>query len=200
MSVVTDVLDYWFGPEPDQLKLIKSRTKLWFGKDKQVDREIESRFLTAVEAASVNGLIDGEEPLPQRYLATILLLDQLTRNIYRGDPRAFASDALALRLALKVIDNNYDQKLRAIERVFIYLPLEHSEELVMQDRSVALFKELQASVAEELRPAFAGFVDYAIRHQEIIAEFGRFPHRNQILGRQSTAAEIAFLQQPNSSF
>lgn len=200
MSVVEEVLRYWFGDSGDDLQILKQYGKLWFGKDEQVDRDIDSRFSAAVDAAVEWGLIDSDESVAQRYLVTILLLDQFTRNIYRGKARAFAYDSVALDLALKALIAGHDQQLRPIERVFLYLPLEHSENLEHQDRSVALFTQLQNSVAKPLQSAYAGFLDYAIRHQQIIARFGRFPHRNQILARPSSAEEQEFLLQPNSSF
>lgn len=194
------ILSYWFGTCEDDLLVLERKRQLWFGKDEQVDREIKSHFGTWVESAAEDGLLEGDAPVCQRYLATIVLLDQFTRNIYRGDARAFASDDIALRLAIDALGKNCDRQLRPIERVFIYLPLEHSEQLEMQNRSVALFEELTRNVPERLRPAFEGFLDYAVRHREIIARFGRFPHRNTILGRESSVEEIEFLKQPNSSF
>lgn len=200
MIIVKEILNYWFGGAVDDVQVLQEKGKLWFGKDEQVDAEISHRFGAQVVCASRLGLIAGPQPVEQRYLATILLLDQFTRNIYRSDPRSFASDSDALRLALETLSLGYEQRLRPIERVFVYLPLEHSEEIEMQDRSVELFISLKEEVPEVCRTAFAGFLDYALRHQEIIARFGRFPHRNKILRRESTVAEEEFLKQPNSSF
>ncbi|MCW5575972.1 MAG: DUF924 domain-containing protein, partial [Burkholderiales bacterium] len=114
--------------------------------------------------------------------------------------QAFAHDGLALRLSLDGIAAGADRELRAIERVFFYLPLEHAESAEMQERSVALFTALAAGVPEADRPVFSGFTDYAVRHRDIVRRFGRFPHRNRILGRESTAEEYEFLKQPGSSF
>jgi uncharacterized protein (DUF924 family) len=130
----------------------------------------------------------------------ILLLDQLPRAIHRGTPAAFGQDAKARKLAEQGLESGADKLLRPIECLFFYLPLEHSEVLADQDRSVELFRELAASVPEAYRETFAAFIDYAVRHRNVIAEFGRFPHRNQILGRESTPEEKAFLEQPGSSF
>lgn len=201
MTTVEEILSFWFGESEDDLEVLNQKGKLWFGKNDQVDREINRRFGSLIETTGQQGVaLAGEEPLAQRYLATILLLDQFTRNIYRGNARAFGSDSIALQFALDVLHEGYESQLRPIERVFIYLPLEHSEDLLLQNRSVELFKQLKLGVNEQRQAAFAGFLDYAVRHQEIIERFGRFPHRNQILGRESTAEELKFLQLPNSSF
>jgi uncharacterized protein (DUF924 family) len=200
MTVVKEILDYWFGNNADDLLVLDQYGKLWFGKDEKVDHEIKIRFGSQVEMAMRHGLIGEKEPLAHRYLATILLLDQFVRNIYRNEPGAFTSDHIALKLAQDAVAAGYDLLLRPIERVFLYLPFEHSENLAEQNRSVELFRQLKAAVPEDSVPAFDGFLDYAIRHQEIIARFGRFPHRNKILGRKSTGEEVEFLQQPGSSF
>jgi len=130
-------------------------------------------------------------------LARILLLDQFTRNIFRGTPRAFAGDAQALSLAASLVSAGRDKNLSPWQRCFAYLPFEHSESLLEQERSVALFAALRREVQTG---AFDSACDYVLRHREIIARFGRFPHRNAILGRESTAEEIEFLKQPGSSF
>jgi uncharacterized protein (DUF924 family) len=200
MSRVEEILEYWFGTSPDDLQVLAQKGKLWFGKDEQVDAEIRQRFGALITSVGQQGLLDGPESEAFRYLATILLLDQFTRNVFRGERRAFASDPLALQLALAALQCEHDLVLRPIERVFIYLPLEHSEDLPLQNRSVELFQGLLDAVPAAGKKAFAGFLDYAVRHQEIIARFGRFPHRNAILGRESSAAELEFLNQPNSSF
>jgi uncharacterized protein (DUF924 family) len=133
-------------------------------------------------------------------LALILLLDQLPRAIHRDTAAAFAQDAKARRVAGQGLDSGADRLLRPIERLFFYLPFEHSEVLDDQDRSVELFRELLLEVPPSHRETFAGFVDYAVRHRDVIKQFGRFPHRNVILGRESTPEEKAFLEQPGSSF
>ncbi|WP_234919664.1 DUF924 family protein, partial [Aeromonas veronii] len=134
-------------------------------------------------------------------LALILLLDQLPRNIHRGTPAAFAQDPLARDLCLKGLSIGADKSLSPLERVFFYLPLEHAESREQQARSVALFEALAAEQAgTPAQATFAGFTDFARRHQVIIERFGRFPHRNDILGRTSTPEEAAFLQQPGSGF
>jgi len=200
MARAKEILEFWFGSSVDDAQVQAEKGKLWFGKDEQVDAEIWQRFGTLITSAGQRGLLDGPEPEAYRYLATILLLDQFVRNVFRGERRAFASDPLALQLALTALQQGHDQVLRPIERVFIYLPLEHSEDLKLQNRSVELFQGLLQVAPAGSKKAFAGFLDYAVRHREIIARFGRFPHRNAILGRESSAAELEFLKQPNSSF
>ena len=133
-------------------------------------------------------------------LALVLLLDQFTRNIHRDTPQAFDCDAQALQLAQDLINTKADRNLRRIERVFCYLPLEHSESIEMQNRSVELFSALVSETPEHERDTFTGYADFAVRHRDIIARFGRFPHRNRMLGRASTPEELEFLLQPGSSF
>jgi uncharacterized protein (DUF924 family) len=189
---------YWFDDSDSDLEVIARKGKIWFGKDELVDRYIRDRFSDLIESAA-HRQIETAGLKPQLRLAVILLLDQFTRNIYRNDPRSFASDPLARTMARDLLACSAE-RLRPIEKVFLYLPLEHSEDLVDQEDSVALFYQLHDSAAENLREAFGGFLDYALRHRDIIARFGRFPHRNKILGRNSTAEEIEFLSQPGSSF
>jgi uncharacterized protein (DUF924 family) len=195
---LTQVHQYWFGDSDSDQEVICQKGKLWFGKDDLVDHYIREQFSDLIElAASQRIKMYGLEPHLQ--LAVILLLDQFTRNIYRNDPGSFSSDHLALSLAKDLL-GGAGNLLRPIEKVFLYLPFEHSEELDDQLKSVALYRSLHESVAEDLKESFAGFFDYAVRHHDVIARFDRFPHRNNILGRHSTAAEISFLSQPGSSF
>jgi uncharacterized protein (DUF924 family) len=153
---------------------------------------VRRRFGSCVEAALAGALPATWAGEP---LAEILLLDQFTRNIFRGTPRAFAGDARALALARTLVDSGIHLTLHPLQRWFAYLPLEHAEDAVAQDESVRLFGALAAA-----DPARAGALDYARRHREIVQRFGRFPHRNTILGRTSSAEETAFLQQPGSGF
>ena len=190
-----DILDYWFGDEPDDLKVIKQNSSLWFGKDEQIDRTIKQRFESMIDSVSRDKIMPVRDSLAQ-----IILLDQFTRNIYRNRSTAFAFDPVALQIALEGVEDALDRQLRPVERVFYYLPLEHSEKLENQNHSVELFRSLAAEVPATWQSAFTGFTDYAVRHQVIIERFGRFPHRNEILGRKSTTEELDFLKQPGSSF
>ena len=190
---------FWFGTSPQDAEVIASQSALWWQKQPAVDTEIRKRFAPLVERAATGELDSWLGELRGR-LALILLTDQFPRNIWREQAAAFAFDVLALRWAKEALALGLDTRARAIERVFLYLPLEHSENLADQQHAVRLFEALAASVSTELRPAFDGFLDYARRHLEIIERFGRFPHRNAALGRETTAAEADFLRQPGSRF
>ncbi|MCZ4322798.1 DUF924 family protein [Pseudomonas anguilliseptica] len=196
------LLEWWFGVAGCGMtaaEVAASRTTLWFGKQNRQDDQAREQFGALVEQALGNQLQDWQRE-PEGWLANVLLLDQLPRMIFRDTPRAFAGDLLARPLALHGLAQGWDQQLPPIQRVFTYLVLEHAEDLALQDQAVQLFQVLreQAIVAE--RDLFAGYLDYAERHQRVIARFGRFPHRNQILGRVSSAEESAFLLEPGSRF
>lgn len=193
------ILAFWFGDEPDDATVAAKRAPLWWSGDPGTDAEIRCRFEPLVEAAGA-GELEGWRSSIRGRLALVLLTDQFPRSIYRGTPAAFAFDAIARSLCLESLTDGSDRELRPIERVFLYLPFEHSESLADQDRAVELFRTLAAEVAPGIRPAFEEYLDYALRHRAIVERFGRFPHRNAILARQSTAAEIAFLEEPGSSF
>jgi uncharacterized protein (DUF924 family) len=194
MATLADVLQFWFGTPFSEEASYGKRRKLWFGKSDQTDQIIRDRFL-ALHAQAVAGTLDDWEESPQGCLALLVLLDQFSRHLFRGQARAFAADAKALALAKRTIAQGWDQQLDPLQRIFVYLPLEHSENLADQQRSVELFQALQ-----QTDPSLADVCDYALRHQAVIVQFGRFPHRNAILGRESTPAELAFLEQPGSSF
>ncbi len=184
---VQEILDFWFGT-PDSEVYGQSRME-WFKKDDGFDAQVKAHLLDHHEQA-IEGHYDDWKNDPWSALALIVLLDQVPRNLFRGSPRSFASDAKALIIARHVVDRADDQDLLSVMRGFIYLPFEHSEEMEDQIISVALFDKLG-------RPES---LDYAWRHHKIIDRFGRFPHRNEVMGRASTEEEIEFLTQPNSSF
>ena len=185
------VLDFWFLP-PDNPGYGQSRAE-WFRKDEAFDARIAERFGALIDDALAGGL-RAWEATPHGALARLIVLDQLTRNVHRGTPRAFAGDAQALALAQSLTEQGLDQQLPPMLRAFAYLPFEHAEDLAMQARAVELFQLLS-----QAQPGFESMLDYAERHQEVIARFGRFPHRNAILGRTSTPQELEFLRQPGSS-
>ncbi|MFM5655155.1 DUF924 family protein [Aeromonas veronii] len=194
------LLDLWFGDEADDVLRATRQAPLWWGKSSETDALLASRFGELAEAVAKGSLAHWADA-PSGRLAQILLLDQLPRNIHRGTPAAFAQDPLARDLCLKGLSIGADKSLSPLERVFFYLPLEHAESREQQARSVALFEALAAEQAgTPAQATFAGFADFARRHQVIIERFGRFPHRNDILGRTSTPEEAAFLQQPGSGF
>lgn len=176
-----------------------NRTALWFAKQERQDELAREQCGGLVEQALAGQLV-GWQTVPEGWLATLLLLDQLPRMIFRDTPRAFAGDLLARPLALHGLSQGWDQQLSLIQRVFIYLVLEHAEDLALQNQAVRLFQALTQEATPTEHELFAGYLDYAERHQRVIARFGRFPHRNQILGRSSSAEESAFLLEPGSRF
>jgi uncharacterized protein (DUF924 family) len=187
-----EVLAFWFGP-PERADLEEAKP-YWFRKDAAFDREIAERFGPLIERA-LRGLLADWAWEHGPALARILLLDQFTRNAFRDTPRAFAGDALALRAARTMVERGQDQLLRPLQRVFVYLPYEHAEDLATQQEALRLFGRLA-----EAAPGLADYLEWARRHHAVIERFGRFPHRNAILGRPSTPEELAFLQQPGSGF
>lgn len=199
MENSVSILKYWFGDDSDDAVVAERRSSLWWSKNPTTDDEIRTRFGRLVLAAESGDLDDWQATTDGR-LALILLTDQFPRNIYRGTADAFRFDRIALDLCLDGLESGLDKDLRPIQKVFFYLPLEHSENLEHQHRCVRLFRDLAAEVSADLKNLFERYVDYALRHQVIIERFGRFPHRNPILGRQSTSEEIRFLKQPDSSF
>lgn len=198
---IAEVLTYWLGAAAPTDADALARQSLWFTKSADTDAEIGRRFGPLVEEA-LSGALDGWAGTARGRLALILLLDQFTRNLFRGTPRSFAGDAQALQLALDGILAGHDMApdIPSMARIFCYLPLEHAEDGPLQAQSVAAFGKLHELAAPELRGFFAGTLDYALKHQEVIARFGRFAHRNPILGRPSTAAEQEYLAQPGSGF
>jgi uncharacterized protein (DUF924 family) len=188
----------WFGGAADEAAA-QRQSKLWWSKSADLDAELARRFGGLVAAAR-SGALDDWTATPQGALALILLTDQLPRNIFRGTPASFASDPIALSVCVAGLASGADRQLTPTERVFFYLPLEHAESLAEQDRSVALCTQLLDEVPDAVADRYRGVLDYAVRHRQVIARFGRFPHRNAILGRASTAEEIAFLAEPGSSF
>jgi uncharacterized protein (DUF924 family) len=182
-----DVLAFWFGSGEDYGK----RHKRWFEKSVAFDAEIKGRFLALYETLAGNReWLDGEKAC----LARIIVLDQFPRQMFRGSARAFAADPLALESANIAIARAYDRSLLPVEKLFVYLPLEHSEVLADQVRACELTEPLAQF------PETEDTYRYALAHRDIIARFGRFPHRNAVLGRASTAEETEFLKQPGSSF
>jgi uncharacterized protein (DUF924 family) len=194
-----ELLNFWFGNDTDDAAVAEAKAELWWGHRQETDEVLQSRFGAAASAAAA-GVLDHWTGSPRGRLALILMLDQLPRAIYRATSAAFAQDAKARTVAEQGLASGADRLLRPIERLFFYLPFEHSEDLADQDRSVELYRELVTSVPTTQRETFAGFFEYAVRHRDVIRQFGRFPHRNQILGRESTPEEKAFLEQPGSSF
>jgi len=179
--------EFWFGPLPHVAR------DVWFRKDSAFDTTIRAHFGNAVEAA-LGGAYADWAAQPRGGLARILLLDQFTRNAFRDTPRAFAGDSAALATAKAVVANGGDRMLDRYERWFLYLPFEHSEDPAMQERSLVLFGALSAETGDR------GPLEWAEKHAAVVLRFGRYPHRNAILGRASTPDEVAFLATPGSGF
>ena len=181
------VLDFWFGPQPGPARAE------WFRKDAAFDEEIRRRF-GALHARAARRELEAWREEPESLLALVIVLDQFSRNLHRGDARAFAQDAHALECARQALARGDDRRLLPVQRQFLYLPFEHSERLEDQERGLALMQSLEAF--EPTR----GVADWAVRHRDIVKRFGRFPHRNAALGRPSTPEEVEFLRQPGSGF
>ncbi len=193
------VLDFWFGPPGSATEIAHRQRRLWFGKTAEADRAVTERF-SAMLADAAAGRLDDWADSPRECLALVIVLDQFPHHIHRNGSQAFATDPQALAASLAALDAGEDRLLAPIERVFLYLPLEHAESLALQDRCVTLFAALADEAAPDERALFGDFLDYARRHRDVVARFGRFPHRNEIRGRASSADEIEFLKQPGSRF
>ncbi|QBX39374.1 DUF924 domain-containing protein [Pseudomonas fluorescens] len=193
------LLDWWFGHVESPDEIAADKGKLWFGKKDSQDLEARERFGVFVDQALAGELTEWTQR-PEGWLALVLLLDQLPRMIFRDTPKAFSGDLRAQKLVAQGIAADFDRQLKPIQRVFIYLVFEHCENLAMQNEAVSRFIDLLAEQPESERAVFADNLDYAERHRKVIARFGRFPHRNAVLGRESTAEELAFLKEPGSRF
>jgi uncharacterized protein (DUF924 family) len=181
----SDILEFWFAGDPSV------RRKEWFEKDPEFDVRC-SCFASAIRSARA-GEFDHWAATPDGALALIVLLDQLSRNVFRGQAEAYAADPHALAMARRTIANGFDATLHDVQRMFIYLPFEHAETIEDQNESVRLFETLRTAPDDKS-------IDYADRHREVIRQFGRFPHRNAALGRTSTPEEETYLAQPGSGF
>ena len=185
-----EILDFWFGREGEPG--YGEFREAWFRKDPHFDQQIRDRFEALYEEAAA-GALDHWKADARSCLALVIVLDQFPRNMYRGDPRAYATDHKAQEIAEYAVDRALDRELPPFQRSFLYMPFMHSEDLEHQRRSVELFHGLQGSREP-------GEPDYAVQHMEIIERFGRFPHRNEVLGRHTTPEEAEFLAQQGSSF
>lgn len=186
MSTPREILQFWFS---DRVR------PLWFEKDAGLDADIRARFGPLVHQAQMGGFEDWRSS-PEGTLALLLLLDQFARNVHRGEAKAYLGDPRARQIAEEAIRRGFDQRYPLPDRVFFYLPFEHSEALADQDRFIALLE----GCVREFGEVATEFLEYGHRHREIIKRFGRFPHRNEALGRATTEEEAEFLKGPNSSF
>jgi len=192
MAGVADILEFWFGSS-DSDTPGKAR-KAWFSKSSEFDQRIRIHFQDDYQKAAA-GELNHWQQTAQGSVALILLLDQFPRNMFRGAPGAFTTDLQAQAVTQHAIARGLDQELPTLQRWFLYIPLMHSENLDHQRQSVELFRQLK-----DADPETASAFTYAVRHREVIEQFGRFPHRNEILDRASTPEEVEFLKQPGSSF
>ena len=183
---------FWLGPSPEDLDAAKRASARWYTADDQLDEEIRHRFGAAIEHARTGALSDWQETAAGA-LALVILLDQFTRNAYRGTAAAFSGDATARQVARDALDRGFDRVLPIPGRLLLYHPFEHSEDPEDQCRSVALFAGFAVISPSQWREYIDSFLRYARAHQEVIERFGRFPHRNAVLGRESTPAERAWL-------
>lgn len=188
LSHVTSAINaFWFGAADDGA--YGQARREWFVKNPDFDAEIKQRFEPTMRDAA-SGALDAMAESPEGAVALVVALDQFPRNVYRRDARAFAQDAKALKIANAALDNGFNEDVMPVMRPFLYLPFEHSETLADQDRAIELFTN----------DGNDSGLEWAIKHRDIIEKFGRFPHRNAVLGRESTPAETRFLSQPGSSF
>jgi len=188
-----EVIDFWIGPDLDDRGAVELASKRWYAADAEFDAHVRDRFGAAIRRAREGAFRDWERSA-HGVLALVILLDQFSRNAYRDTPEAFAGDARALAVAGSAVDCGLDRELGCAGRAFLYHPFEHSEALADQERSVRLFESLVEEASAEWREFAADFVPYAHSHREVIARFGRFPHRNAILGRESTSEELEYLR------
>jgi uncharacterized protein (DUF924 family) len=205
MDEARKVREFWFGKLPLAPEELTRRMQLWFGtglpadERQEWDDAIHTRFEPLIRKA-LDGELAAWADGPRRRMSLILLLDQFPRNVYRGTARAYAGDQEALALALSGMNSGADAALDPVERMFFYMPLQHAEARDVQDESVAAFRRLLMEVPEALQPVFASSLDYAERHRAVIDRFGRFPHRNRILGRPSTPEELTYLKSGGETF
>jgi uncharacterized protein (DUF924 family) len=194
MATVDDVLGFWFRPAPatnaDEFGV---KMKRWYRGGDAEDAAIRERFADTVERA-LAGRLDGWAATPRGRVALIVLLDQMTRCLFRGSPRAFAGDAKAQRLATEILDAGGERALDWEERHFLYMPLLHAEDAALLDRFNEVFPRTLASVPEWARPLLSDGIEQGHKYRDLVARFGRFPHRNAALGRTSTPAEVEFLK------
>ncbi|MCA0911535.1 DUF924 family protein [Marinobacter nauticus] len=188
-----ELLDFWFGELDENGIPDRDHRNRWFRSDRAFDQEIRRRFLSLVLFASEQGL-DHWRKAAGGSLAEIILLDQFTRNIFRGGAMAFDNDRLARQLCRSAMQRGQDLELPPVQRAFLYMPLQHSEKLADQDLSVECYQQLSATTDGVLGDFLGSFLQSARDHRDIIARFGRFPHRNKALKRASSQDELAYLE------
>lgn len=196
---IDEILSFWFMAKEQNSPKIDARMDKWFGEDKEFDAEIAGEFSDDVERAAA-GELDHWARDPQGRLALILLLDQFRRNIFRNTPDAFAGDKAALKLCVDGAKQKMDMTLPPVQRLFFYMPLQHAESAKVQEKSRRMYRQLADAVSETERETFDTTAHFAELHADIIAQFGRFPHRNRILDRENTPEEQEYLQGDTPAF
>jgi uncharacterized protein (DUF924 family) len=194
------VLDYWIGPATHDHIAANRLNKIWFIKSDATDAFIQTQFGNLLDELNDGLALQWAKSGPRQTLAAIIVLDQFSRNIHRGTPNSFAFDPLALQLTKAGIARGDTSQLTEVEQAFFLMPLEHSEALEDQNACVTAFEKLLEASRPAFRPLLENSLDYARQHREVIAQFGRFPHRNAILGRDNSAAEAKYLKKPGSGF
>jgi uncharacterized protein (DUF924 family) len=198
---INKILDFWFGEMKNSGVPDKKKQKMWWQKDKNLDKLIKKEFEILLKRAK-SGEFEEWTDNPEGMLAVVILLDQFSRHIYRDTVNAFSQDEMALNIVISAMLKGFDKQLVAVKRTFFYMPLMHSEDIDIQIKSVESFSELEKEYIKNDETADIVKINkkYAIMHYEIIKRFGRYPHRNMVLGRESTAEEIEFLKEQGSSF
>jgi len=196
---IDEILSFWFKEQELSAPQIDRRMDTWFGQDPVFDHELEKEFADDVERAC-QGELDHWAAEPRGRLALIILIDQFRRNIYRNTKKAFAMDKLALKLCVEGAMEKKDKGLSPIQKVFFYMPLQHAESTRVQAKSVELFTRLAQSVSPTYQETFLTIAQFAELHKDIIDQFGRFPHRNKLLGRENTPEENEYLASDSPNF
>ncbi len=197
-ELIEDILDFWFrGCKGEDFP--EERLPFWFNTSDEVKKLVKERFERDLNEA-IQGKYDSWIMIPRGRLALLILLDQFSRNLYTGTSKETAQDAKALDISLKGIEAKQDQALTPIERVFFYLPIEHSEDINMQIMSVEVFETLWNSVSEKNKDRYEMFYKYALAHKRVLEQFGRFPYQNKAMGRKTTKEEEEFLREPGAPF
>lgn len=198
-QIIADIVAFWLGPSLQGPEAASGRRDWWYRGGPAVDEDIRARFGALVPRACARTLMDWQAT-PEGALALILLLDQFTRNLYRGTPDAYRGDACACEIVNRAIDSKRDRALHPVSRIWLYHPFHHAEQVADQDRGLALLRALYETAPPEWRAYVERSIAGWTRHRDIVARFGRFPHRNAVLGRDSTDAERAFLAADGESY
>lgn len=194
MEHYEDILKFWFGRVEDTIVPSENRARIWFGESDEIDDEIRDRFQAEFDSV-MTGDTNGWLSLPRGQLASIIILDQFSRHLFRNTPKAYAQDSKALDICHHGVRKEIDHELSLIERVFYYFPLLHAEHLGYQEQSVRAYQTLAEIAFSETRVIYDSFLKFANHHYTLIQRFGRFPQRNAILGRQSTDEELVYLRE-----